>query len=161
MLSATRLRVAFLPLAALTVTIFGCGSGVPRTVPVEGSLHWEDGKPIAEASVRFVPAAVGGKEAVGYTNKEGGFTLTSYSQNDGAIPGEYSVVVTKAAAAPIMPAPTDDPAKAMKAFYEKQKSQGTTTITDPVPTVYSDPKTTTLKFVVESGKKADLKLTRK
>jgi len=50
----------------------------------------------------------------------------------------------------------------MKAFYEKQKSQGAPAIVDPIPTVYTDAKTTPLKFTVDSsGKKADFKLNRK
>src|SRR5579884_1728724 len=91
-----RCQLAFgvLPLLLLVV---GCGgSNRPATAPVQGVLQWEDGQPISGVSVRFVPSDdKGGREAVGYTGKDGAFTLSTFSQGDGAIPGDYTVVVTK------------------------------------------------------------------
>jgi len=102
MLSTLRCRAACLLLAPLAVAVLGCGGNTANTVPVEGSLHWDDGKPIAEASIRFV-AAPGGRDANGYTNAEGAFSLNTFTQGDGAVPGSYSVVITKAAPAPKVP----------------------------------------------------------
>ncbi len=141
----------------------GCNS-TPGTVPVEGVLTWEDGKPISGASIRFVPNS-GGREATGYTGKDGEFTLNTFSQGDGAIPGDYAVVVTKTAgttATSTMPqagsAKPEEMAKLMKGFHDKAKA-APPTVVNPVPPIYGDAKTTPLKWRVETGgKKVELKL---
>jgi len=158
---AFRPAVLFLPL--LTFFAVGC-SGPPQTLPQEGTLRWDDGKPIVGASIRFVPIT-GSKEASGYTDKEGAFSLSTFSSGDGAVPGEYNVVVTKMAASTTSQAPPaggDDPAKAMKAAFEKSKSQAAQPVAEPIPPAYGDAKTPPLKWTVDSsGKKAELKVNRK
>lgn len=89
--------------AALSASalMLGCGAGgdapaVP-VYPVTGKviLH---GAPLADASVSFAPLA-GQPTAVGRTNAQGEFTLSTYDYGDGAAAGEYAVVVSKAIAA--------------------------------------------------------------
>jgi hypothetical protein len=63
----------------------GCSSG-NRPVPVQGAIHL-DGKPLAGATVTFVPDGPGAKEAHAYSLAEGVFKLS-------AMPGEYKVLVT-------------------------------------------------------------------
>jgi hypothetical protein len=156
---------SYLGIAGL-LFVAGCGSGTPATTRVDGVLLFEDGKPVSGASIRFVPAADAGREASGFTGKDGEFTLTSFSQSDGALPGDYSVVVTKstAAASPATPVDTDDPEVRMKAMKEamaKSKAPAPKVV-DPVPAVYADAKTTPLKQKIDSStKKIELKLKRK
>jgi hypothetical protein len=147
------------------VVALGCGGNLPRTVPASGKLHWEDGKPIVGANVRFV-GPPGGRDATGYTGKDGEFTLSSFTQGDGAIPGDYTVVVTKTVAAPdvVAPQPGGDPqamAKAMKEFMAKSKS-APKKIEEPIPPAYQKEKESPLKWRIESGgsDKIDLKLKR-
>jgi hypothetical protein len=65
--------------------------------PVHGKLTVGQ-RPLAGAKVMFAPIASGdkpaaGKPAVGLTESDGNFTLTTYSNGDGAIVGEHWVTV--------------------------------------------------------------------
>lgn len=146
------------------LALVGCSESNPSTGAVSGTLQWEDGKPVSGANIRFVPAAAGGREASAYTGKDGEFILSSFRPGDGAIPGEYTVVITKMANTGDEPVATptgtspEDMAKAMKAAYDKAKAAGKK-VTDPIPALYESEKTSPLKFRVESGSnKADLKI---
>jgi hypothetical protein len=74
------------------VVIAGCGGGdadEPPTVRVSGTLTVE-GKPVSQGVVHFHPAK--GRPATGIV-KDGKFTLTTYTDGDGAIPGKNQVAV--------------------------------------------------------------------
>jgi hypothetical protein len=62
-------------------------------VPVSGYVTL-DGKPLAGAAVQFHPASSGGRPAVGRTDEEGHFSLTTIKPEDGVLPGTYKVTVT-------------------------------------------------------------------
>jgi len=68
----------------------GCGS---KPMGIKGKVTL-DGAPLSGASVEFVPED-GGHSAVGITDNEGKFSLTTYKPGDGALRGEYRVVVKK------------------------------------------------------------------
>lgn len=87
--------------ALLTVFAVGCGGGAFQTVPVDGLLTCE-GKPVANVLVTFTPKGGEGvdpnnpgKSAVGKTDAEGRFTLTTYKIGDGAIVGQHTVRVDR------------------------------------------------------------------
>lgn len=85
--------------AALTMVIFsvlGCGDGLPPRIPVAGQVTL-DGKPIEGAQVVFHPVGGIGREASAYTNEDGDFEITSFNTGDGAVAGQYKIVVTKMA----------------------------------------------------------------
>jgi hypothetical protein len=155
MTSRTFLRLCPAALALAVLGVAGCNNN-PSTLRVSGVLQWEDGTPISGANVRFVPTAQGGHDALGYTGKDGDFTLSSFSDADGAIPGEYTVVVTKTVASPTFaggaPSPNDPKAlaEAMKKF-EQQGKGATKVAKDPIPEAYRNEKTSPLKWKVESG----------
>lgn len=141
-------------LSAVTFLAAGCGGGTPSTVPVKGTLVFEDGKPVAGASIRFVGAA-GSRDASGYTGKDGAFELSTFSTGDGAVPGEYTVVVTKVAST-VDSTGTDTSKMSpddMRKMFEKSKLGAVTPkkIEDPVPAVYGDPKSSPLKQKVDSS----------
>ncbi|MFM7243698.1 MAG: hypothetical protein ACKO40_05910 [Planctomycetaceae bacterium] len=71
----------------------GCGPGRPTIVPISGSVTL-DGKPVPQATVLFIPVA-GGVPARGSTREDGGFTLTTFAEGDGAIAGKHRVAVSK------------------------------------------------------------------
>lgn len=85
---------AMVVLAALVV---GCsGGGGPKRPPthaVKGTVTL-DGQPLAGALVSFMPAA-GQQPANGTTDATGAYSLTSFTRGDGAMEGEYRIVVTK------------------------------------------------------------------
>jgi hypothetical protein len=78
----------------------GCGgSNEYETTPVSGVVTCE-GKPVANATVNFTPlpeegrpTGQRGRVALGLTDKDGHFTLTTYKDNDGAIVGRHTVTV--------------------------------------------------------------------
>ncbi|MFV0444543.1 MAG: hypothetical protein ACK5Q5_13320 [Planctomycetaceae bacterium] len=85
-------------LAAVLILLgAGCGSGpdLPKTVPAGGSVKI-NGQPCpAGANVLLVPVA-GGRPASGITDSQGKFTLSTFGDKDGAIPGDHYVGVSLA-----------------------------------------------------------------
>jgi len=77
------------------VASLGCGKsdGLP-TVAVTGSVT-QKGSPIEGAIVSFVPTGQEGQSAVGVTDSAGKYSLTTQKKDDGAIPAEYKVSITK------------------------------------------------------------------
>lgn len=80
-------------LSALMISA-GCGSGVdlPNTAKAEGTVTFEN-QPLAGASVSFIPAS--GRPASGFTDANGHFILRTFDADDGAIPGEHTVIISK------------------------------------------------------------------
>ena len=74
-------------LAAATLLATGCGSK-NKLHKVEGTVTY-DGKPLAGATVQFVPLDSNGTTANGMTGDDGSFRLTTHSTGDGAKPGDY------------------------------------------------------------------------
>lgn len=74
----------------ILLTGLGCGAS---PVGVKGALT-VDGKPLANATVMFVPEDADGKTATGTTDASGAFRLTTFKLNDGAMRGSYKIVVT-------------------------------------------------------------------
>jgi len=143
--------------------IAGCPDR-PSTVPVQGQLTWEDGKAVPGATVRFVPAK-GGQEALGGTDKDGVFKLST-GPYDGAVPGDYKVVVTKAAQVTTENKGGTEP-KTPEEMQEAMKKMMTKTgtalpkVVDPVPAEYGKEETTPLTATVAANQKIELKLKRK
>ena len=61
-------------------------------MPVNGTVLL-DGKPVAGATVMLIPRERG-RPALGKTDAQGKFTLSTYTQGDGALPGLHRVTVT-------------------------------------------------------------------
>lgn len=88
------------------LALVGCGSDPhvanrPDVVPVTGVVTL-DGAPVEGATVTFVNTAgmapgeqVTGRSSVGRTDESGRFELTTFESGDGAVPGGYTVTVTK------------------------------------------------------------------
>ena len=131
----------------------GCGSSAPATVAVSGLLKFEDGKPVSGASLRFVNTA-GGREAVGNTGKDGAFNLSTFNTGDGAVVGEYTIVVTKIASS-FDGGAVDNTAKKPEDMINMLKKGGIDgapkKVEDPVPAVYSDVKTSPLKAKIDAS----------
>ena len=87
-------------LAAVLVMIglVGCGGepGKPARAPVSGKVVTKEGKDCDGALVVFhasAPDRATDAKPVGTTGTDGGFALTSFETNDGAIPGDYCVTI--------------------------------------------------------------------
>lgn len=116
----TRLAVVLLPLAAGSLLLAGCGkkknTKQPDTAKVTGTVTYK-GEPVEGATVTFLPAESKdmmskgkGNAAYAITNKDGKFTLKTFSPDDGAVPGKYIVTVTKFEKKPVESVPDTDSA---------------------------------------------------
>ncbi|HMP80651.1 MAG TPA: hypothetical protein PKD54_14450 [Pirellulaceae bacterium] len=69
----------------------GCG-GVPARYPQSGRIVFEDGSPVKTGSIE-----IGGGDskwtASGDIQRDGTFVLSTVTKGDGAVPGDYQVVI--------------------------------------------------------------------
>ncbi|QDU53844.1 hypothetical protein [Aeoliella mucimassa] len=80
--------------ALLTGCLQGCDSGRPAVYPVTGSVSYSNGMPLRTGYVEFLPTA-GGPSARAAIERDGTFALSTYGSDDGAIAGDYIVLVTQ------------------------------------------------------------------
>lgn len=90
--------MARLSLCCLVVGLLltGCGGGGDKvqTHKVKGKVTY-NGSPVAGATVTFSPQEKGSPAALGITDAQGIYTLTTYDSGDGAAAGLYKVLVYK------------------------------------------------------------------
>lgn len=152
------LRVAKSMLVGLTVlTLVGCGEKKTLdTVPVSGTVTL-DGAPVEGANVVFAPTSGGGSAASGVTDASGHYKLTTLDPGDGAMPGSYSVMISKtttgddATSAAVKPGMSDE--EATKAAMEARDASGgaAPTVEDLLPAKYKKPGESGLKADVAKG----------
>lgn len=70
--------------------INGCGDNLPKRVPVSGRVLL-DGKPLEQGFVQVFPK--GQRAAYGTLGPGGKFTLTTFTENDGCVPGKHPVAI--------------------------------------------------------------------
>jgi hypothetical protein len=90
---------SLLGIALAMALLPSCGddSGLGKRYPVSGAVTYK-GEPLESGQISFVPATPGEttREATG-TIENGSYTLTTATDGDGALPGEYKVrIVAKA-----------------------------------------------------------------
>jgi hypothetical protein len=146
-----------LGLAIYAVGMTGCGGGeaVLDTEFVQGVVTL-DGKPVAEATVVFVPVTEGkGVSATGRTDASGTYKLTAANTGGaaataegGTLPGEYYVGVTKSV--------SETPLSEEEAFekgvkYVAPAPGQAPKLTHEVPQKYNKPLESGLKVTVQAG----------
>ena len=129
-----RSRLLPLLVAMLALPCASCGKGGRKPVyPVEGKvLVGKDRQPAAGALVIFHPADSSDEDPNkprAHVGDDGSFTLTTYTQNDGAPAGEYVVTV---------------------AWPEPRKTPFDPVGPDRLGGRYGDPKTSKLRVTVEA-----------
>lgn len=136
----------------------GCSGSAPKpkTVPVTGKVTYQ-GQPVAGANVAFLGTGPNTPSAMGKTDTNGVFELTTVDPGDGAAPGTYQVTVTKMVAAKSAgskgPMSMEDAAKrATPEGPPKEEEAGGGSL---LPEQYAKAATSNLSFVVEAGKKND------
>jgi hypothetical protein len=79
----------FIPLGLL---LTGCGGQIegPAPVPASGTVTYK-GQPVETGTIQFVPAK--GRAASGAI-ENGKFTLSTYADGDGAVPGAHQVGIS-------------------------------------------------------------------
>ena len=73
---------------------FVCGCGGDQIKPVSGIITLDD-KPLAGVQVIFAPVEGGRRNSVGKTDETGAYSLIYTIRDDGAITGEYKVLISK------------------------------------------------------------------
>lgn len=146
------MRESWLSIAVMILTIggiAGCGGTErPPTHPVSGTITM-DSKPVADAMVGFHPVTVGSPPAMGKTDADGNYQLTTFNTNDGAIAAQYTITISKQEADG-MPEEIDldDPGDA---YGEMMESEASTSGEQLLPAVYASPETSPEKRTVVEG----------
>ena len=153
-------------LAVVLLTAAGCTSKY-TPVPVSGVVTL-DGQPVSKATVYFY--AVGddkeGRPAQGATDENGEFRLSTLGDGDGALPGEYKVVVHKYVPTqpnlkiPDFPNTPEGKIAKQDFMYQNFEAKGIQPFKNALPDKYGDPSATplsckvtgkmTVKFELES-----------
>ena len=120
-----------LPLAGLVLASSGCGPGGPTISHVSGRVTM-DGKPLANATVVFIPE--NGRPAGANTDADGNYVLNFGSGRRGAIPGKNTIRITT-----VREASQDENGKSIPGSGER------------VPDKYNG--NSTLEFTVEPNKR--------
>ncbi|WP_437206059.1 carboxypeptidase-like regulatory domain-containing protein [Planctomicrobium sp. SH664] len=138
-------RIFGLAMVALFCTGCSRSSSIdrPDVFPVAGVVIL-NGKPLADATVVFQPQEHE-FAAMGKTDSEGRFQLTTFDSNDGAVPGSYRVSVVKHEEVPFVQGQRDD-----------APSVGPPKLL--VPSNYADPTNSGLTATVVSGQPNEVKL---
>lgn len=78
--------------AILLSVIVGCESksGQPATLPVQGKVTYK-GQPVPKGTVTF--QSDDGHTATGTIQSDGSYRLSTFGENDGAIPGHHRVMI--------------------------------------------------------------------
>jgi hypothetical protein len=137
-------RCAAAGLAVLCALPVGCGpsTGVP-VAKVRGTITYR-GKPVAKASISFIPEKVGTVPALATTGPDGTYALSTYGNGDGAPVGPCRVAISLTGESPPLP---EHLAKA-EAAAETLRMPGKPLI----PKKYFSPETSGLKADVVAGK---------
>jgi hypothetical protein len=75
----------------LTAMALGCSDGLPERVPVSGRVVI-DGQPLTSGTIRFKPTQ--GRVATGVIQSDGSFTMSTFEDGDGVVPGTHAVTVS-------------------------------------------------------------------
>jgi hypothetical protein len=152
-------------LGACLILAFSASLGCSKaptlpTVPAEGVVKL-DGAPLEGATVAFTPTTDSGKPANGITDAQGRFQLKTYlggnfGQANGALPGDYIIMVSKyeavSGSGPKLDA--DQQAKALEEAKRTGKPPAELQQNQPkllTPAKYSNAKQSDLKATVKSS----------
>ena len=83
-------------LALLCLFALGCTPSASGPVATKGTVKTKSGRPCDNALVVFHPLEkerLNDAKPVGKTDSNGSFVLTTFAENDGAIPGEYGITI--------------------------------------------------------------------
>lgn len=99
----------------------GCGDGFPKRYPVSGSVRFADGSPVKTGTIEL-----GGNgsrwTASGEIQRDGSFSLTTVKKGDGAVPGDYKIVIRQMVLAYLPAQGGHDHGKLVSEHYRDYKS---------------------------------------
>jgi predicted small lipoprotein YifL len=145
---------------ALLASLVGCGgksqpANRPATAKVKATVIYK-GQPVEGANVVFSPSDAAGKPAAGRTGADGVAKLTTFEPEDGAVPGNYKVAITKTDAPTAAPASAGGSAPSGDAYTQALAKAGgpKATVAQPkdlLPEKYKSAETSTLTATVKGG----------
>ncbi|TWU17191.1 hypothetical protein Pla52o_53660 [Novipirellula galeiformis] len=129
-----RLNLMHVLLLAGIASLVGCGTdaGLDGTIPAAGTVTWQ-GQPVEGAVVAFIPTD-GSRPASGRTDASGQFELTTLKANDGAMPGSYTVTISKSEVDG-----TEMSSEEARAYFEKHGQPPTVSKKELLPVKYKRP----------------------
>jgi len=131
-------------LIAVILVTLGCG-GNATMAPVSGKVTHQ-GKVVPDGSITFYPK-MGGRPSIGQIQPDGSYKLSSVVPGDGAMPGEYTVVIeAKRVTSAIPPRTSFEQELALEG---KRRPAAATKIDWLVPEKYSSTETSGLTATVE------------
>ena len=87
--------LSLFPLGLFAFLVCGCGSDHPTLVPASGTVLFE-GKPLTSGKVIFQPKA--GRSSIADLQSDGTFSMSTFSEFDGATIGQQMVLVSSTGA---------------------------------------------------------------
>jgi hypothetical protein len=117
------------------VLVFACGCGGPGLYSVKGMVVYKDGSGIAvleRGQIVFDPADPSAPKASarGEIRKDGSFTMSTYKEGDGVVPGAYRIMVVPP---PYFGIRGSSPPELFDSRYEDFETSGLSiTVTGPV-----------------------------
>src|SRR5262245_8438961 len=152
---------------ALLLALTGCSSKY-KPVAVSGVVTL-DKKPVEGATVYFYATgdAKEGRPAQGITDKDGKFYLSTLGNKDGALPGQYKVVIHKyvptnpSLKIPDFPNTPEGKAARDDFNYRNFEAKGIQPFKNSLPAKYSNSETTPLTCTVKKSMTVDYELTSK
>lgn len=139
--------LAFSALVALPLLFAGCGeAGPPDERPERvafGGVAKLNGAAVTDALITFHPAG-NGPGASGKTDASGNFQMSTYEANDGVVPGDYTVTVTKVVNEPAAAEAVED----SDPSYDGAPAEATSDEENKLPPKFEDPATSGVKVTV-------------
>jgi hypothetical protein len=147
----------------LLATIQGCGSKGPSLGKVSGKVTHK-GQPVTKGTITFLPEDKNERAASGTIGSDGNYTLTTYTQGDGAVLGRHRIsIVSREVDVPggkAQAAQTMSPQEIMKGSQSPGMRDSPPAQTALIPARYNSPDTSGLSFVVKEGRNTyDIELT--
>jgi hypothetical protein len=143
--------------ASLLLLISGCGdgSGLPPRFSVKGTVTY-NGQPVEKGTIEFRPVDLASAQAATGEIQNGSYYLTTANDGDGALPGDYQVVI-KATEVDLSKAAANVQGGS---FRQDDVAKANKNAKKLIPTKYSLPETSGLTFKVEQkSNTADFTLT--
>lgn len=148
-------------ICGISAVAAGCGGGADSQVlyPVAGVLNWDDGKPVADATVTFTVAGETKEKlqqgGTAKTNGQGEFTILTSTGQSGLAKGKYKIMVA-AGKVETNSASPEEAKKALMARYgsgqqgqSKSPTAGEQSDSTIIPSKYSLAETTPLEWEVK------------
>ena len=144
--------------------VTGCGGGADLPVPVRGTVTL-DGQAVEAAAISFIPESGTARPASGETRADGTYEITTRNSGDGAMRGDYRVIVVwEPPPPPMFRTGETGPSRVemQKAITDYQARQKKAGAGPSIPAIYSDQGKSPLKVTVPAPNgKADFALSSK